>query len=56
MCDFTCEKHMELEHIHLRNFHFVCEIGTTSDMKYLTNLYRSDLDQIFRCAILVFET
>lgn len=31
---YTCEKHIELEHLHIRNFRFTHEMGTYSRMKY----------------------
>ena len=38
---FTCEKHMELEHFHLWNFHSTYEIGMFSHMKYLNSRMKS---------------
>ena len=54
-CHFICEKHMELEHLHLWNFHFTYELGAFSQMKYLIYMW-NELIQDFTCEILVYKT
>ena len=54
ICDFTCEKRMELEHFHIWNFHFTHEIRRLH-VKYLIHMWNKYV-QKYTWEMLILET